>query len=102
DGGMRLEALEFLERCQIRILVVQMNHEADRNQIVVEMVEERAAARRAVERPAERMLHKALPVLFRLNLPQLLQADAVFLRLASFGKAEAGDQLLGERSACTL
>jgi hypothetical protein len=34
-----------------------MQHEADRNQPVVEMIEERAAAGAVVERPAKRMLH---------------------------------------------
>jgi len=50
---MGLEALEFLERRQIRIGVVEMKDEADRNEIVVEVVEERAAAGGIVERPAE-------------------------------------------------
>ena len=44
DQRMGLEALEFLERRQIRIGVVEMDDEADRNQIVVEVIEERAAA----------------------------------------------------------
>ena len=44
DRRMGLEALEFLERRQIRIRVVEMDDEADRHQIVVEVIEERAAA----------------------------------------------------------
>ena len=57
---MRLEALEFLERRQIRVGVVEMQDEADRHQIVVEVIEERAAAGGIVERPAEGMLHQPL------------------------------------------
>ena len=35
----------------------------------------------------------------RIDLPQFLEADAEFLRLAPRGKAEFGDQLLAERAA---
>ena len=69
---MRLEALKFLERRQIGIAVIEVDDKADRNQIVVVMIEERAAAGAIVERPAERVLHQALAVLFRRDLPQLL------------------------------
>src|SRR5204862_6219180 len=69
---MGLEALEFLERRQIRIGVVEMNHEADRNQIVVEVIEERAAAGGIIERPAERVLDEPQLVLVRRDLPKLL------------------------------
>src|SRR2546421_116096 len=50
NGGMRLEALEFVEWRQIRIVVVEMHDEADRHLVVVVMVEERAATGRIVER----------------------------------------------------
>ena len=65
------------------IRVIQMHDEADRHQVVVEMIEERAAAGAVVERPAEGVLHEARLVLLRLDLPELLQADAEFLRLAT-------------------
>ena len=45
------------------------------------------------------MLHQPLAVLFRRDLPELLQADAEFLRLAVFGKTELRDQLLAEIAA---
>ena len=96
---MRLEALEFLERRQIRVGVVEMHDEADRHQIVVEVIEERAAAGRIVERPAEGVLHQALAVLLRRDLPELLEAEAEFLRLAALGQAELRDQLLAEIAA---
>ena len=96
---MGLEALELLERRQIRIFVIEMQHEADRHQIVVEVIEERAAAGFHVERPAEGMLHQPLAMLGRIDLPQLFQAEAEFLRLAAFGQAELGDQLLAEIAA---
>ena len=65
DQRMGLEALEFLERRQIRIVVVEVHDEADRHQVVVEVIEERAAAGAIVERPAERVLHQPGPVLAR-------------------------------------
>ena len=96
---MGLEALEFLERRQIRIGVVEMNDEADRNQIVVEVIEERAAAGGIVERPAERVLHQPGLVLVRRDLPELLQAEAEFLRLAALGQSVFRDQLLRQAAA---
>src|SRR5436305_9084884 len=53
---MGLEALKFLERREVRIFVVEMHHEANGNEIVVEMIEERTAAGMAIERPTERVL----------------------------------------------
>ncbi len=44
DRRVRLEALEFIVRRQVRIRVVEVHHEADRDQLVVEVVHERAAA----------------------------------------------------------
>jgi hypothetical protein len=60
---MGLEALELVERRQIRIVVIEMHHETDRYQIVVVVIEKRAAAGLAVERPAERMLDQSLLML---------------------------------------
>ena len=80
---MRLEALEFVERDEIGVLVVQVQHEADGHFVVAVVVEERAAAGTIVERPAERVLHEAGLVDGFGHLPQLLDADAVLLRLAA-------------------
>ena len=40
DGGMRLEALEFLVRREIRVGVIQMHDEADGDEIVSVVIEE--------------------------------------------------------------
>ena len=96
---MGLEALEFVERRQIRIVVIEMHDEADRHQIVVVVIEERAAAGRIVQRPAERMLDQALLVLGRIDLPDFLEADAEFRRLAVGVEREFRDQLLGQAAA---
>ena len=99
---MGLEALELVERREMRVAVVEVDDEADRDLIVLEMVQERAAAGGVVERPAERVLHQSRPVPRRVDLPQLLDADPVFLRIAPLVEPEARDQLFGERAARTL
>src|ERR1019366_1809641 len=44
DRRMGLEALEFIERRQIRVVVIEMHDETDRHQIIIVVIEERAAA----------------------------------------------------------
>src|SRR5690606_26503079 len=95
DLRMRLEALELLERRDVGVLVIQVDDEADRNLVVFEVIEERAASGAVAQRPAERMLHEAGLVLFRRDLPEFLQADAKFLRLAAVRQRIFRDQLLG-------
>src|ERR1041385_8907533 len=48
------------------------------------------------------MLHQSGLVLFRRDLPELLQADAVFLRLAVLAELTRRDQLCGQRAARAL
>src|ERR1700685_3220871 len=55
---MSLEALEFLERREVRFAIVKMNNKPARDQIVVIRIEKRAAAGSVAERPAERVLHE--------------------------------------------
>ncbi len=93
---MRLEALEFVERRQVGVLVVEVDDEADRHEVVAIVVEERTAAGLVVERPAERVLNEARFVLVGRDLPQFLEADAEFLRLAVAVEGEPRDELLGE------
>ena len=82
DRRMGLEALEFIERRQIRIVVIEMHDKADRDLVVIVMIEEWAAAGRIVQRPAERVLDQALLVFCGIDLPDFLQPDAEFRRLA--------------------
>src|SRR5208283_5917595 len=99
---MRLEALELVEGRQRRIVVVQMNDEADRNEVLVEVIEEGATAGLAVERPAEGVLHAACVMLLLRDAPQLFEADAEFLRLAVLVELKFRDELLRERAARAL
>src|SRR4051812_40546981 len=59
DRGVLLEALELLERRQVRVRVIEMNDEADRDLVVLEVIHERAAAGVRWQRPALRMQHQA-------------------------------------------
>src|SRR5687767_5825602 len=96
---MRLEALKFIKRRKIRIFIIEMHHEADRNEIVAVVIKERASAGAAIKWPAEGMLHQPGLMLFRRDLPQLLQSDAEFLRLAFAPECIALQQSLGEIAA---
>src|SRR6185437_16397621 len=51
------------------------------------------------ERPAEGMLDQTLPVLCRIDLPDLFQPDAEFRRLAIGVERIFGDELLGQAAA---
>ncbi len=59
-----------------------MNDEAGGNEPLAIMIEERAAACRVVERPAETVLHQTGLMLVGGYFPDFLDADAEFLRLA--------------------
>jgi hypothetical protein len=78
---VRFEALKFLERRQVGIAVVQPEHEADCDLVILEMVEERAAVGLQVERPADGVYHLAGSMLPWIDLPQLLDADTERLRI---------------------
>ena len=69
DRGMGLETLHLLERTQIGILIIEADHEADRDQIVLEVIGPRAAVGLDVHRPAGGMRDGAAPMLARLYLP---------------------------------
>jgi hypothetical protein len=93
---MSLDALELVEGGQRRVLVVEMHHEADRDQVVVEVVQPGAAAGVVFQRPAHRVLDEPGLMLLGPHLPQLLQSDAVFLVIAALIQPETVDHLLGE------
>ncbi len=99
---MRLEPLELVERREVRVRVVEVDDEADRHQVVAEVVEERAAAGPAVERPALRVQHQPRTVQRRVDLPELLDADAVLLRVDAVAQVEPGHQLLRQRAAAAF
>jgi hypothetical protein len=66
------------------------------------VVEEAAAAGLVVQRPTGGVLHEARPEHLVRHLPELLQADPVLLRIATFAQAELRLQRLGQRPAHAL
>ena len=99
---VRLEALELLEGRQVRVRVVEPDHEPHCDLVVLEMVEERAAVSVGPERPAERMHHAARTVVGGIDLPQLLDSDPVGLAMAVPSEIETLHQRLAQRTAATL
>ena len=79
--GMRLEALHLVERRQPGIAIIQADDEAVGDQVVAEMIQERAAVGAGVERPADRVLDQPGLVVGGGDLPQFLDADRVGLRI---------------------
>ena len=59
NGRMRLEALEFLERRQVRVCVIKPDNIADGNLIAVQVIEEGPAIGVGRQRPADRMPGRA-------------------------------------------
>ena len=45
DSGVGLGALEFLERIEMRVAVIQVNHKADGTEILAPVIHEKPAAR---------------------------------------------------------
>ena len=96
---MRLPALHLLERAQPRVLVVQADHQAQRDLVVLQMVEEAAAEGVVVHRPAGGVHHQAGLGLLRIDLPELLDADRPARGVAAFVELVLRDQLLAEVAA---
>ena len=99
---MRLEALKLLERVQERVPVVEPDHKADRDLMVFQVIQERAAIGVAVERPADRVHDEAGLVPRRIDLPQFLDADRIGLRVGAVAQVKALDQRLGQRAAAAF
>ncbi len=102
DRRVRLEALHLLEGRHPGVPVVEPDDEAHRQHVLPEHVHPRAAIGAAVHRPADRVHDLALDVLLRRQLPQLLDAQAIGLRLHAVPEVEALEQRLRQRAAAAL
>mmetsp|Transcript_440 Transcript_440/g.1505 ORF Transcript_440/g.1505 Transcript_440/m.1505 type:complete len:249 (-) Transcript_440:802-1548(-) len=71
---VRLPALKFLVRREVRVLVVQSDNKASSDFVVLHVVQERPAICLVVERPADGMYSVPWPVLRRVDLPDFLDA----------------------------
>jgi hypothetical protein len=102
DRRMGLEPLHLFERREVRVRIIQVRHEADRDQAVTEMIEERAAAHVVRQRPALAVHDQSGLVVFRRHLPEFLDADAVDLRIDTVTQVEPRHQLLRQRAAAAF
>ena len=98
DRRVGFPALEFLERRKVRVVIVEPHREAQGHLAIGLMIEE-AAAIGIAQRPALTVDHPTRHMLFGRDVPQLLQADAVNLRLAVLAQIEPVDDLLGKMAA---
>ena len=99
---MRLVALEFLIRRELRIAVAEADNETDGDLVVFQVIEETAAIGVRSHRPAAAMDDQAQLVLLGRDFPQFLQADAVGLRIGVPVQGEFFDQLLAEVAAAAF
>ena len=88
--------LEFFERREIGVAVTEADDESDRDQIVVEMVQVRAAISIGIQWPSGGVDHQARHVLFGFHFPKLFQSQTIDLGVASFAQFEFVLQLLTE------
>ena len=99
---MELEPLQLVVRIERRVLVVETDHESDVDDAVLHPVDEGAAERVHVQREAHRVDHGAGGEAIVGELPQLLHADRVDLRILSGVQIEDAGELLGQRAARTF
>src|SRR5438876_439477 len=99
---MGLETLELLERAEEGVAIIEPDDEADGDLIVLEMIEKRAAIGRFVQRPSDRVGDETWPMLRRLDLPQLLDADAEGLWIDPGAQVKALEQHLRQRAAAAF
>src|SRR5690242_12468328 len=91
-----LELLERLERLESRIDVIETDDIADIDAIVVEVIDEAAAIRARIGRPAQRVLYESRLTAALRQLPELFHAQHVSLRTGVRIELEAPDELLGD------
>src|SRR5579862_5513145 len=95
---MRLESLKRRVRIEERIAVFEPHYHAERHAIVAQAVNPSATVNLRAEGPAQRVGHVAGVDPSGLNVPQLLDADAVDLRIQSV-ELEMVYEFLGQRAA---
>ncbi len=99
---MGLVALEFLVRIEVRVGVSESDDKAHRNEIVLHVIEEGPAVGVRVQGPAGRVNDESRLVLFRFDLPEFLQTDAVYLRIRVRVQAITLHQLPAQMPAAAL
>ena len=96
------EALEFHIGEEMRVFVVEADHEADRNLIAFQMIHEGPTIGLRIHRPAGRMHDLARLRLRGIDFPQFLDPDAVGLDLGVLAQVEFLHQQLAQMTAAAL
>mmetsp|Transcript_100768 Transcript_100768/g.288980 ORF Transcript_100768/g.288980 Transcript_100768/m.288980 type:complete len:203 (-) Transcript_100768:595-1203(-) len=106
---MMLPPLELAVGAEVRVLVVQADHEAHKDKVLtlrVHVVEERATKgrvqRTGLEWPPEGVLDETGLVILRRHLPHLLDAETVGLHISLGAEVEGLHELLTQRTTATL
>ena len=103
DFRVGLPALRLVERRDVRVGVGQVGDQAQGNLVVLDVVEESATRRAGFgERPASGVDHQAFLMLGRIDVPQLLDAEAIVLWIFAFAQVEFFLQLLAQVATATF
>jgi len=100
--GVRFPLLEGFVGLVQRVGVVQAGNVAQRHPVVIQVIQKGAAVGVGVGRPADAVEDGSRFGAARGQLPQLLDAYRVALRVAVGGQIKALDQLLGQMTASAL
>src|SRR3546814_6800253 len=101
DRRMLLPALKLFEGVEVRVLVAERDDEPQGDLVALLMIEE-ATAPGVREGPTLGVDDAARGMFGGIDVPQLLQADSIDLRLAILTKLEDALQFLGEMAAGAL
>lgn len=104
DLGVGLHELKLLVRVEIRILIVEADDKPDMNEIWFHVVEERTCVVVWTDRPADRMLNVSglKQLMAVLDFPNLLESDAVQLRVAFISQIKLLDDFFTQRPPCSF
>ena len=103
DLRVVLQALHLFKRAEVRVAVVEVGNQAHVHLAIFQVIQERTAGRAGfAQRPAGRVNHQARLVFGRIDVPQLLDTDAVMLRILAFVQLVILDQLLAEVTAAAF
>ena len=96
---MFLEYLQHALHVEAGIGIGEAGHEAKGNNVVLATIDPGSAVFFRSQRPAHGVDYFAFGNPAGWNLPQFLHAYAISLRIAIFIEIEAGNELLGQRTA---
>ncbi len=96
---VRLPALEFFERAQVRVVIAQAGDEAQRDLVALHVVQKGTTVGVLFHGPAGAVQHKAGLVAAGVDLPQFFHADGKALRVLTVIQLELGNQLLAQVAA---